>query len=66
VKNADEVAAFSDTVLNGSEKWTVQKMAINDEVIAFFGNLKFGWFRFQVCAYRMYSVTAATVVSKAQ
>ena len=65
VNDSDEVTAFTDAMLNGSEKWSVQKMAIDDEVIVLFGNLKYRGFYFQVCASRIYFVGAVTFLGEA-
>ena len=40
MNNADEVTAFTDAMLNGFEKWSVQKMAIDDDADEGVGILK--------------------------
>ena len=65
MNDADEVTALTDAMLNGFEKWSVQKMAIDDEVIVVLGELKYRGFYFQVCAGRIYFVGAATFLSEA-
>ena len=63
--DADKVTTFMDAMLNSLEKWPVQEMAIDDEVIALLGNLKCRWVGFQVCACRLYLATAAISVGEA-